>query len=181
VTDPDAANNDASDTDTVNPVQAPGLTLAKSASPTTYTAAGDVITYAYLLTNSGNVALSGPFTVADDKASVSCPVTASLAVGVSITCTASYTITLADVTAGSVTNVATASSAAGTHSNQDSATVRAQRSPTPTPSTTPPTTDTLTVPGSSVPGTSWLEVLGIMAGILAAAVMLTRAWLRRRD
>jgi hypothetical protein len=174
-------NNSSSSLTRIDPVQAPGLTLAKSASPTTYTAAGDVIAYAYLLTNSGNVALSGPFTVADDKANVSCPVTASLAVSAAITCSASYTITPADVTAGSVTNVATASSAAGTHSNQDSATVRAQRLPTPTPSTTPPTTDTLTVVGSSLPGTGWLEVLGIMAGILAAAVVLTRAWLRRRD
>ena len=174
-------NNSSSSLTRIDPVQAPGLTLAKSASPTTYTAAGDVIAYAYLLTNSGNVALSGPFTVADDKANVNCPVTASLVVGASITCSASYTITPADVTAGSVTNVATASSAAGTHSNQDSATVRVQRSPTPTPSTTPPTTDTLTVPGSSVPAADWLEVLGIMAGILAAAVVLTRAWLRRRD
>jgi hypothetical protein len=31
-----------------------------------------------------------------------------------------------------------------------------------------------------VPGTSWLEGFGIMAGILAAVFVLARAWLRRR-
>ncbi len=181
VTDPTPANNSATDTDTVNSTGAPGLTLAKSASPTTYTAAGNIIAYRYRLTNSGNVALSGPFTVADDKAGVSCPVTASLAVGASITCTASYTITPADVTAGHVTNVATASSANGPTSNQASATVQAHRSPKPTPLPTPPATDTQTVVGSGVPGTSWLEVFGIIAGILATAFVLIPAWMRRRD
>ena len=189
-TDPDGANDSASDSDTVTPAATPGLTLAKSASPTTYTTAGDVITYTYLLTNSGNVALSGPFTVADDKATVTCPATVSLAVGASITCTASYTITAADVTAGSVTNLATASSADGTTSNQDSATVTlAGSTPTPTPTASPapttskslPPTNTQTVGGSSGPGSSWLEVLAASAGILAAALVLTSTWKRRRD
>ena len=178
-TDPDGTNNSATDTDTVNPAPAPGLTLAKSASPTTYTAAGDVIAYTYLLTNSGNVALDGPFTVADDKATVTCPVTATLAVGASITCTASYTITAADVTAGSVTNVATASSADATTSNEASITVRVRRSPPPTVPPTPPNTGALTAAGSSVPETGWLGLL-VIGSILAAASLLTWGWVRRR-
>jgi hypothetical protein len=70
---------------------------------------GAVINYSYLVTNNGNVTLSGPFTVSDDKTTnESCPATATLAPGASITCTSSYTITLADLNAGSVTNIASA-------------------------------------------------------------------------
>ena len=61
-----------------------------------------------MVTNTGNVTLAGPFTVTDDKATVTCPATAASRRGASITCTASYTITQADLDAGSVTNTATA-------------------------------------------------------------------------
>jgi hypothetical protein len=87
----------------------PYLTLVKTADPITFNGAGVVISYSYELTNTGDVTLDGPFTVTDDKATVTCPATASLAPTESITCTASYTTTLADVLAGSVTNSATGS------------------------------------------------------------------------
>ncbi len=108
------------------PVDIPGLTLAKSALQSQYTAEGDTIDYEYLLTNTGTAILDGPFTVTDDRTTVSCPADATLAVGASITCTAQYTITAADVTAGSVTNTATGHAsfnAAPVDSNVDTATV----------------------------------------------------------
>ncbi len=106
------------------------LTLAKSASPGTYTAAGEVISYSFLVTNTGDAPLAGPVTIDDDRATdESCPAVTTvgdgdtfLDPGESITCTATYTITAADVTAMSVTNLATAT-ADGVDSNTDSETV----------------------------------------------------------
>ncbi len=90
-----------------NEAEAPGLLLTKAASSASYDHVGQQIDYSYVLTNSGNVTLDGPFTISDDKTTVSCPATASLTPGDQITCTATYWITQADVDAGSVTNAAT--------------------------------------------------------------------------
>ena len=115
--------------ETVTADQLPVLTLVKSASLATYDAVGETISYSYLMTNAGNVTLAGPFTVSDDKAvDEVCPVTASLAPGASITCTAIYTVTQADINAGSVTNIASASNGTIT-SATDSKTVTATQSP----------------------------------------------------
>lgn len=125
---------------TVTAVQVRALKLVKSASPTTYAAAGDVIHYSYAVTNTGDVTFPGPVTVTDDRATVACPA-GSLAPGATITCTATYTIAQADVSTGAVTNVATAH-ANGTSSNQSQATVTLSGSPSPgptPPNPTPPT------------------------------------------
>jgi uncharacterized repeat protein (TIGR01451 family) len=83
---------------------------------------GDTISYSYVITNTGNVTLSN-VTVTDNKiadASISCPapsasnVVASLAPGATATCTASYSVLLADMNVGSVTNRGTATSGATT-------------------------------------------------------------------
>ncbi len=120
------ASNEA--TATVTAEQKPALKLTKAASPTTYDAAGQTVSYSYLLENSGNVTLAGPFTVSDNKATVTCPATANLAPNASLTCTASYIVTQADVDGGSVTNIATAAASFGgkpVTSNQDQVTVNA--------------------------------------------------------
>ena len=85
----------------------PELTLTATPTPATFGTAGTVINFNYRLTNNGVLTLAGPFTVVGDRAAVSCPATASLAQGETITCDAWYTITPDDLLAGFVTNTAT--------------------------------------------------------------------------
>ena len=111
----------------------PVLTLVKTASPGTYDAVDDVINYSYLLTNSGAVPLSGPFTVDDDKATVTCPpAVTSLAPGATLTCTASYTVSQGELDTGSVKNTAQGHGFFGgtpVDSNSDDETVTAIQTP----------------------------------------------------
>ncbi|MBI2396259.1 MAG: hypothetical protein HYV17_00560, partial [Xanthomonadales bacterium] len=105
-----------SDTDTAT-YASTGLTLVKSAAPATYTAAGEVITYTFTVTNSGAATLSGPISVIDDQTSnETCPALTTVGdldaffdPGEVIVCSATYTITALDVTNTSVTNIAYAS------------------------------------------------------------------------
>jgi hypothetical protein len=84
------------------------LHLTDTPSPTTFTAAGNVIHYSFGVTNTGTTTLHA-IAVSDNTVSpVSCP-NSSLAPGASETCTGSYTTTTADVNAGSVTDTSTAS------------------------------------------------------------------------
>ena len=121
------------DTLTIDATQSPALSLVKSASPSTYDSVNDVISYSYLLTNTGNVTLSGPFSISDDQAAdEACPPTASLAPNASITCSASDTVTQADLDAGSITNTAGGTGFFGlvpVLSNTDSETVTAVQTP----------------------------------------------------
>ncbi|WP_147409011.1 LPXTG cell wall anchor domain-containing protein [Kitasatospora xanthocidica] len=100
---------------TVTVTPAPALTVAKSVDATALTGVGQVLRYAYLVTNTGNVTLTDvtvnetAFSGAGSPPVVSCPpAAASLAPGASVTCTAEYTVTQADLNAGSITNTATA-------------------------------------------------------------------------
>jgi len=73
-----------------------------------FTAAGAQVVYSYAVRNTGDVPLQG-VTVTDPLPglpAVSCPGT-SLAAGASMTCTARYTITAADVRRGHVTSTGT--------------------------------------------------------------------------
>jgi hypothetical protein len=79
------------------------------------------------------VTLSAPFTITDNKTTnESCPLTATLAPGASITCTASYTIAQPDLDAGFVTNIANGHGFSGSSpidSNQATKTVNATQNP----------------------------------------------------
>jgi uncharacterized repeat protein (TIGR01451 family) len=105
------------------------LELEKTASPKTYSFVGQQVTYSYRVTNTGNIPLTGPVTVTDDKATVVCP-SGGLQPGAWLDCSATYTITQADLDNGSVTNIATAASVAdGVESEPDDETVTAAQSP----------------------------------------------------
>jgi LPXTG-site transpeptidase (sortase) family protein len=127
------------DTQTATGDQTKQLTLVKTlVSGDNYTTVGDILTYSYLLTNSGNVTLtgagaSGEFTVSDDKTSVTCPIaTTSLLPNASVTCAATYTVTQDDLDAGKVINVATGHGKFKTESvdsNEDSQQANAVQSP----------------------------------------------------
>ncbi len=83
-----------------------GLTLTKRANPITYTGAGQIITYTYVLQNTGNMTLTGPFSVTDDKlGTIECNAVTSLAPGETTTATATYVIQPGDL--GTVTNLPT--------------------------------------------------------------------------
>ena len=119
--DPDSA--------TVTGTQTPALSVVKTAQSSEFAAAGDIVTYTYDVTNAGNVSLTAPITVADDKiANVICPVNPGLAPTQSLTCSADYTVTQADVDAGSVTNLAAATDGTTT-SPEVSETVDAAQAP----------------------------------------------------
>jgi uncharacterized repeat protein (TIGR01451 family) len=102
------------------------LSLTKTASASTYSEIDQLITYTYVIENTGNVALTGPFSVTDDKVSVSCeqPTDGKLSPREKMSCSARYSITQADIDAGSVTNTASASGG-GVTSPEVSATITA--------------------------------------------------------
>ncbi len=118
---------------------APAITLVKTASPATATAAGDEITYTFVATNSGNVTVTD-VKISDPLAHLSSftwdawpgGASGTLQPGASIRATATYTLTQDDVNAGSVVNLATATGTPPTGtsvSGTDSATVDITRAP----------------------------------------------------
>jgi LysM repeat protein len=112
---------------TVNTVPAKALTLTKSADPLTYDRLGQTITYNYVIKNSGSLSL-GPaqFTVTD--AAISNPINCgaadtTLASNATVACSATYTITQADMNTASLVTSATASGGGVGPSQPASATV----------------------------------------------------------
>jgi uncharacterized repeat protein (TIGR01451 family) len=92
------------------PAPVPGISVVKSASPSTFSRAGQTITYHFLVTNTGNDTLTGDGVTDKDLPGLSailCP-QSTLAAGASEVCTATYVTTQANVNSGKVTNAATA-------------------------------------------------------------------------
>ena len=140
---------------TVPMIPVPGsvLTLTKTASPTSYTAIGQTITYNYVITNTGAATL-GPsqFTISDNRlgAPFNCGAAAtSLTTNQTVTCTATYVITQADMSVASLTNSATASGGGAAASQAVSATVTNLTVITTTPTSTSSPSSNL-VPGTTI-------------------------------
>jgi uncharacterized repeat protein (TIGR01451 family) len=92
----------------------PALTVVKTAAPTTVSAVGQILTYSFLVTNTGNVTLTNVNVVDAQTAPAgalasgpTCPSTTILT-GNSVTCTASYVVTQADLNNGSINDSAVA-------------------------------------------------------------------------
>jgi uncharacterized repeat protein (TIGR01451 family) len=107
---PSGTGVSATTTASVAATSSPSLSITKSADPTTYSGPGTLITYSYAVENTGNVTLSSA-TVTDPMnglSAIDCGngsnVISSLAPGDTVTCTASYSTTQADVDAGSISN-----------------------------------------------------------------------------
>ncbi|MFT3851421.1 MAG: LPXTG cell wall anchor domain-containing protein [Ilumatobacteraceae bacterium] len=193
--DPDGdgdPTNDNDPTPIVLPAPSPALSLVKRTTTTEFAATGDVVHYAFTVTNTGDVNLTG-VAVHDDMLDgpAACGTTA-LAPAASTTCTGSHTVTPADVTAGAVVNVATATGTAPSgrtvESLPDSVTVPAA-APAPAPSTTVDGTTTVPVdPPVTVPpdgelpatGSSTTPDLLIGAALLGAGFALALVARRRR-
>ena len=136
---------------TNSPAPARSIDLTKLASPTQFSSAGDVVTYTYTVSNTGETTL-GPtqFSITDNKIDGGTPfdcgtATAVLTSGATLSCTHDYTVLEADVTSGSIVNTATASGD-GLTSPQRTATVTFSAPVTTTTTSTTTTTTTTTLP-----------------------------------
>lgn len=103
------------------------LTLTKTVNPAAYNSAGQTVTYTYVITNSGANSL-GPaqFTVSDTGIAnpINCGAAdTTLASNATVTCSATYTISQADMNAPAVATSATAAGGGAAPSQPVSATV----------------------------------------------------------
>ncbi|WP_448322217.1 DUF7507 domain-containing protein, partial [Streptomyces sp. CO7] len=105
-----------------------GLRLDKRVDEDRTYRVGDVITYEYVVENTGDTPLTGVAVQDDRLGRVACPST-TLAPGQEMTCTGTHRVTVADAEAGRITNTAIAVAAGGVRSDSDSATVQVERKP----------------------------------------------------
>ncbi|WP_198669837.1 DUF7507 domain-containing protein [Cognataquiflexum aquatile] len=118
-----AVNVSASES--VSATQSPALSITKTSTESTFAAVGDILNYAIVVTNTGNVTLSN-VSVTDPLTGLNTTI-ASLAPLASESIATSYTITQADIDAGKVDN--TASAVVGAVNVSASESVSATQSP----------------------------------------------------
>ncbi|QIM17820.1 hypothetical protein G7066_02350 [Leucobacter coleopterorum] len=188
--DPIVPPEDTVTTPTVSAVG--GLSLEKSGSLNDANSngladVGETIAYSFVLTNTGNVTLTG-VGVDDPKAgAVTCPTT-TLAPGENVTCTADspYTVTEGDVLAGGVVNTATgrAKTPEGVEpivSPSDTVTTATAPASTKVPPTLPEkpvsgtqTAGTLSLTGSNMIGVGAVGILSLVLGTLMVIRVVQR-------
>ncbi|MBD8728975.1 DUF11 domain-containing protein [Frigoribacterium sp. CFBP 13707] len=169
----------APSTVTVPTAPAPSLTIVKTADKASVTGAGQVITYTFTATNTGNVTqrdiaiVEGQFTGSGQLGPVVCNAgTATLAPGATLVCTAQYQTTASDVRAGSVSNTAVVSGVPAVTTTSGELTV------------SDPSTARVTVTAPTVlafTGTDGLlGLLGLGGGLILLGALLIPAVRRRR-
>ena len=128
--DPDPENNISTVTSTVT--ASPQISLSKTADKTANVQAGETITYTYVVTNTGNVVMNNIILSDDHSGSGTLsafspePPVALLAVGASVTFTATYVVTQQDINLqNDIVNTATATAtyAGNNYSSSDNETV----------------------------------------------------------
>ncbi|WP_309103001.1 LPXTG cell wall anchor domain-containing protein [Microbacterium sp.] len=137
----------------------PALALVKTADAAKVTHAGQIVTYSFTVTNTGNVTITdaeiveGSFDGTGTLSEVSCPSGAPLLPGNELVCTAEYTVVAADLASGSLTNTATATGVppAGDTIVSDPATVTLTVAPAVDPAAPPSGQAALPATGGSVP------------------------------
>lgn len=87
------------------------LNLTKTPSLEATSIPGTVIFYKYILTNTGNVSLTAPFSVSDNRIPVACPQPDTLVPGASIECTGEHILIPQDIIDREIVNIATAHAA----------------------------------------------------------------------
>ncbi len=164
----------------------PSLGITKSASPSVITAAGQVVTYTVVATNTGNVTLND-VEVTDTLAAPAGPpivltcnptLPATLAPGATVTCTGSYVATASDLSHGDISNTATVTghSPSGVLVDKSaSATVTTEAATALATSDSPGATTTLAVTGFPLEPT-----VGVAAILIATGVGVVAGTRRRR-
>ena len=108
VNDTSDESSPTEDDPTVTPLdENPAISIVKTAVVAPGATIGDIITYSFLVSNEGNVPLTG-VNVDDARIGVADLAVPDLAVGASETVDANYTITAQDLVDGNITNQATA-------------------------------------------------------------------------